>query len=787
MSFLTRARAWLGRGEPLASDPMLALVNGQPLNLTRHQIAELDRAVLNGSMRKAQDGMSAYQGVPAYWFSRAIEVGGQETLFEPFRNSVWVQRAVKLISGPVSSVPIQFLAATHAEPGTGKLGRSGPIRRIHTARRVRQAGESDLLSLPEVEAWLEQPSPGLTYDDFIEATIGWLKLKGEAFWLLSDELLVPFPEVRRGQFPPLIVARPDRMRQVIDQGQLVGWVYTDPFGGAKTLLPEQVIQPKFWNPYDVWRGLSEFDSAQVAAEADWLAGKYSRNLMANNGDTGPFIVAKNGVPSDPQREQIIQDLKAKRQAQLRGDFRPIFLTGDISVEDPKLQSVDANYIAQRLEHRHEIAAAFGVPMSMFDVRNDYSMGSQSAWYQLVLNTCIPTGAKVCEALELLIARVLRQPVEVGLFWDDHPVMQTVRRERLAAVEGLANRGMPMHEISEYLGLDLPRFPGDDVGLLPIGLAPAEQVTSAPDPTEDPALAEPEESDAEDQPDPADQSSASGPAAAEKLLTLLRSREPVQRVANRARWNHHMRQRATAQRSLEVQVRKALFKARAQVLQRLPHLGPTDKSGAPGTVAKSLVDLLFDAGQFAHDLAGTVLPTLQTAVTQASAQALAEIGWRDPWKLPPQKVRDFIDARRQPVQDCSAAVRSQLNTALQAGLDAGETSSELADRVRTVFTDLGKAEAERIAKTEAGMAYNFSRNETFKGVGITHKRWLSSHGPTVRPAHRQAEIDTETRPIPMHEPFMVEGEPLMYPGDPSGTAGNIINCQCVMLAVDPNET
>ena len=73
-----------------------------------------------------------------------------------------------------------------------------------------------------------------------------------------------------------------------------------------------------------------------------------------------------------------------------------------------------------------------------------------------------------------------------------------------------------------------------------------------------------------------------------------------------------------------------------------------------------------------------------------------------------------------------------------------------------------------------------------GQRIQYKRWLSSHGPHVRAAHLEAEQryapGGESGPIAMDEAFEVGGEELMYPGDPSGSPGNIINCQCIQLAV-----
>ena len=38
------------------------------------------------------------------------------------------------------------------------------------------------------------------------------------------------------------------------------------------------------------------------------------------------------------------------------------------------------------------------------------------------------------------------------------------------------------------------------------------------------------------------------------------------------------------------------------------------------------------------------------------------------------------------------------------------------------------------------------------------------------------------PIPIGEPFVVMEEELMHPGDPAGSAENVINCQCIELAV-----
>lgn len=61
-----------------------------------------------------------------------------------------------------------------------------------------------------------------------------------------------------------------------------------------------------------------------------------------------------------------------------------------------------------------------------------------------------------------------------------------------------------------------------------------------------------------------------------------------------------------------------------------------------------------------------------------------------------------------------------------------------------------------------------------------KRWEHRRDDRVRSAHRAA--GGQTRPV--NEPFSVGGEDLQYPGDPSGSAANVLNCRCEMFLITP---
>lgn len=54
-----------------------------------------------------------------------------------------------------------------------------------------------------------------------------------------------------------------------------------------------------------------------------------------------------------------------------------------------------------------------------------------------------------------------------------------------------------------------------------------------------------------------------------------------------------------------------------------------------------------------------------------------------------------------------------------------------------------------------------------------KRWSARDDSAVRPGHKRADGQT----VPVNQPFIVNMEALMAPGDPSGSPSNVINCRC----------
>lgn len=720
------------------------------------------------------------QGIPAFWFARAVDPASMETLYTPYKDSAYVRRAIKYVSGPISSVDLVFSKPNTPTPARRWRGRGA---RVFTARGIVRREPDNEIELPEFREFLQQPMRDLTYEDFVEASIGWMKMQ-ECFWLLGDRVKVPFPEAKTAKFEPIIVARPDMMRAVIEQGQIIGWRFTDWSGKAWALENDQVVRLFGWNPYNPHRGMGDYPSAAIAAESHWMAGKFKRALTADN-DTAPIISAKNGTPTDTQMDQIKMQLAERRANKMRGVSKTLFLPGEIDVHDPKILSVDEGFISGMLEDRHEIFLAMGVPPGLADVKASYSIGQASDWFALIFNTCIPEGNKLCASLETLIQRLTGQRVEVGLDWDEHYVMQQVRSERTKDAQALWAMGMPMAEVSEHLRLNLPRYENDDIGYVPINVTPTqskeemqEAAVTAADYAEPGSTQEGQENN-EDGPDD----------AVKAMLMALDARAaggtgvPYLDKGMKELWEKHMRLRSKTVKVFQSKVSRLFNDYRLVALRRLQAL----KKSA---VMKGVTDVVFDPKSFVTDLIKGLDPVQRQALDAAVKELYEEIGQPDnPWRMPPQAVTDYIAERDNKLSGVGDTAFKQLQTSLQEGIEKGETMDDLEDRVRSVFNNLQRYESRRIATTETAAAYGVARNKGMVAAGITHKSWLSNHGPHVRPAHRAAEFQygAPSKAIPINEPFIVGGERLMHPGDPAGSAGNVINCHCIQLARQNPET
>lgn len=130
-----------------------------------------------------------------------------------------------------------------------------------------------------------------------------------------------------------------------------------------------------------------------------------------------------------------------------------------------------------------------------------------------------------------------------------------------------------------------------------------------------------------------------------------------------------------------------------------------------------------------------------------------------------------------IRNIGPAVADALADSLRQGAAYGEGIPELNTRVQTVF-GVGERRGETIARTET---HGAAENTSYTAAGAVHaeqpltKTWLATLDDRTRDTH----VDADGQTVAYDESFDVGGDSLDYPGDPSGSAEEVVNCRCTV--------
>lgn len=115
--------------------------------------------------------------------------------------------------------------------------------------------------------------------------------------------------------------------------------------------------------------------------------------------------------------------------------------------------------------------------------------------------------------------------------------------------------------------------------------------------------------------------------------------------------------------------------------------------------------------------------------------------------------------------------------LSQGIKEGLSIDDMASLISGSGNIMTVNRATVIARTEIISASNMGSIEGARSTGLPMKKlWISTKDQKTREDHVYADGQTTND---LNSDFNVGGENLAYPGDPVGSAGNVINCRCAV--------
>ena len=126
-------------------------------------------------------------------------------------------------------------------------------------------------------------------------------------------------------------------------------------------------------------------------------------------------------------------------------------------------------------------------------------------------------------------------------------------------------------------------------------------------------------------------------------------------------------------------------------------------------------------------------------------------------------------------------KKQISASVTSSILQGKSIPRIAKDLQTRMPEMNKSSAIRTARTAVTGAQNAGRMDSYvaaEKMGIKLKReWLSVIDNRTRHAH--AMLDGQK--AAMGEPFKVDGEEIMFPGDTSAPGYLVYNCRCSLVA------
>ncbi|MED1954918.1 phage minor head protein [Brevibacillus centrosporus] len=158
-----------------------------------------------------------------------------------------------------------------------------------------------------------------------------------------------------------------------------------------------------------------------------------------------------------------------------------------------------------------------------------------------------------------------------------------------------------------------------------------------------------------------------------------------------------------------------------------------------------------------------------------------------WNQENKAAAKFAKKLKKLVPAMNSTSADHMIRSFKRAIETGKTPAERATLVKEVSKQAASGEegpftmarSVKVSRTLSTAAANGGKLEGWKQSGLVKKkRWRAANNKRTRKDHKTAN----GQEVEIDKPFIVGGEKLMHPGDPAGSAKQIVHCRCTMQAV-----
>ncbi len=324
--------------------------------------------------------------------------------------------------------------------------------------RVRYEGEETRTQVTRhalLDLW-RRPNPWETRQSFVEVTQKHLDLTGEGWWVVETDPRFPTLPLN------LWSVRPDRMAPVPHPTRFIsGYVYTGPDGEQVPLQVPQVIQIKYPNPLDPYRGLGPVQAILVDLDAARYSAEWNRNFFLNSAEPGGIIEVPEKLSDDEFNEMTD---RWREQHQGVAAAHRVAVLEKATWKDRAISQRDMQFAELRKVSREIIREAFGIHGHVLGLSDDVNKANAEAGAASFGKWLVRP--RLCRIKEAVNSRLLpmygqtTQGLELDHGNPEPPDRESDDRERTskaAAFKTLVDAGVDPAEAATVVGLPAMRM------------------------------------------------------------------------------------------------------------------------------------------------------------------------------------------------------------------------------------------------------------------------------------------------------------------------------------------
>lgn len=560
-----------------------------------------------------------------------------------------------------------------------------------------------------------------SFQSFTEArklTQIYKSLMGVAFWLMLESRTT-------GYNVEFYILNPNNVQYytVNDLGFPTAYKYTDSNGKEMIIPDEFIVMFRNPNPVSYTGGHSDVQSSRYAHNSYELAMNFNMNYFGNLARP-EVILEMAGVSADNLKRFESAFLSKFRGTKKAG--KTAFVNHEVKIHELTKTMQDMQFKEGIELMREEIFASHGIPKELALGSGTYQ-NVREAQRIFQLYTLQPELEAEADILnEQLIPKYYRTSVKDQLFVADNSIEADKKSDaEIANLLSKVELSMPgtfsKNEIRSIVGLE--PIKGGEEYVVPVVETQAKEV------------------------------------------------KQVKKKFNKARYIKRVDKfRDGAELKIEKQIDKYFAKQKKEIVAQINKMG------------KPSLDYDFDQVAEAQKLQKILTPVYFALAEDFQNLIMQELGNSE--QSISTEYQAMLEAQ---IEELAFWINTTTGKDLLAvfieAIENNWNSKALADSIVDVFDKYGEGiettRAKTIARTESTKTTSWISNNIYlNDPTVTRKEWTSARDADTREEHLRADGQI----VDKNEPFEVGGELLMYPGDPNGSAWNIINCRCVEAPV-----